>query len=168
MPEQENTQIENEQNPQDKNGSQDLVDALAEVKANTVPKDEYEALQAEHKKLIKAYINGEEYQVKEGEVETKDIEELRKELAEEDITNLEYCKRALALRNKCIEEGQIDPFLPTGYKIAPTDDDVQKAENVATILQECIDYADGDSQLFTNELQRRMIDAMPLKPKTKK
>ena len=40
----------------------------------------------------------------------------------------------------------------------PTDDDVKTAEKVAQVLQECVDYAEGDSAVFTNELQRRMVD----------
>ena len=52
-------------------------------------------------------------------------------------------------------EGQPDPFLPMGAQIAPTADDEAKAEKAAQIYQECIDYADGDSKLFTQELMRR-------------
>lgn len=55
-------------------------------------------------------------------------------------------------------EGKPDPFLPVGNQIAPTDDDIAAAERVAKVLQECVDYADGDSAVFTNELQRRTID----------
>ena len=30
-------------------------------------------------------------------------------------------------------------------------------------MKECVEYADGDSELFTNELMRRTNDAMPAK-----
>ena len=40
----------------------------------------------------------------------------------------------------------------------PTDDDIKTAEKVANVLQECVDYAEGDSAVFTNELQRRLVD----------
>jgi hypothetical protein len=40
----------------------------------------------------------------------------------------------------------------------PTDEDVRTAQKVADVLQECVDYAEGDSAVFTNELQRRLVD----------
>jgi len=64
-------------------------------------------------------------------------------------------KLTLELRNTLIAKGERDPFLPYGSQIAPTPEDVEKAEKAAQIYQECIDYADGDSKLFTQELQRR-------------
>ena len=30
-------------------------------------------------------------------------------------------------------------------------------------MRECVEYAEGDSELFTNELMRRTNDAMPAK-----
>ena len=53
-------------------------------------------------------------------------------------------------------EGELDPFVPIGNKIKPTDDDFAKADKVAAVLQECVDYADGDSNVFTDELKRRI------------
>ena len=55
-------------------------------------------------------------------------------------------------------EGKPDPFLPIGEQIMPTDQDIQTAQKVADVLQECVDYAEGDSAVFTNELQRRLVD----------
>ena len=36
--------------------------------------------------------------------------------------------------------------------------DYEAAERVATVVRECIEYAKGDSAVFTNELQRRTVD----------
>ena len=74
------------------------------------------------------------------------------------LNNLEWTKNALELREALISEGQPDPFLPIGKQIMPTDEDIQAADKVASVLQECIEYAEGDPSVFTNELQRRMID----------
>ena len=47
-------------------------------------------------------------------------------------------------------------------KIVPTTEDIECANRVAEVVKECIEYADGDSQLFTNELNRRTVDvALP-------
>ena len=57
-----------------------------------------------------------------------------------------------------MSEGKPDPFLPVGSQILPDDADIAAANKVATVLQECVDYANGDSSVFTNELQRRLVD----------
>lgn len=57
-----------------------------------------------------------------------------------------------------IESGNPDPFLPIGLRIAPTQEDIQAAERVADVLQQCLDYADGDNALFTAEFQRRTMN----------
>ena len=64
----------------------------------------------------------------------------------------------MELRKQLIAKGEPDPFLPVGQQIQPTDFDIQTADKVASVLQECVDYADGDSEVFTNELMRRTID----------
>ena len=58
--------------------------------------------------------------------------------------------------------------MPVGKRITPTDEDISAANRVATVLQECVDYAQGDSQAFTNELQRRTIDTAPKKKRKRK
>ena len=78
------------------------------------------------------------------------------------MTNLEYISNALKLRTALLERGERDPFLPYGDKVALTADQYDKANQVATVLQECIDFADGDSGIFTAELQRRTKDVTPL------
>ena len=60
-----------------------------------------------------------------------------------------------------MKQGAPDPFIPIGKNIAPTAEDVQKAENVVNAVRSCLEYADGDSEAFTNELQRITVDAMP-------
>ena len=143
------------------NREQDYLDTIAELKKNTVSRQEYDALRAEHTKALKILVEG--GQMEPEEKEEVDMAALRKELygSESSLTNLEYWKKTLALRQAIIDSGANDPFLPYGSKIAPTAEDVEKANNVATVVQECIDYADGDSSLFTQELQRHTIDAMP-------
>ena len=52
--------------------------------------------------------------------------------------------------------GEMDPLVPVGNKITPTDEDFQKAEKVAKVLQECVDYADGNPAVFVDELKRNI------------
>jgi hypothetical protein len=143
----------------------DYIEALKEMKNNTVDKATYEKLKDEHNKLLKSFINGEKIDVQ--QEETVDIEKLRNDLFNKECTNLEYVTNALKLRDAIMEKGGKDPFLPYGEKILPTDEDIATANRVATALREAVEYADGDSNIFTNELQRIMVDT-GLKPGVKR
>lgn len=134
--------------------TQDYLDAIKDLKQNSVDRSEYEKLKAENKKLIDAVVNG-QASSEQGEKTYRDIDVIREELFNHEHTNLDYMKLALELRNTLIAKGERDPFLPYGAQIAPTVEDEEKAEKAAQIYQECIDYADGDPKLFTQELQRR-------------
>ena len=142
--------------------TQDYLAAIKELKQNSVGREEYEKLKAENKKLIDAVVNGqpgqEEQQVV---VHTEDdINRLRNELfnSEKELSNLDYVSKALELREALMENGKPDPFIPVGKQISPTREDIEIAEKVAQVYKECIEYAEGDSQMFTNELMRRTKD----------
>lgn len=133
------------------------IEAIKEMKANSVSKEAYVKLQQENKQLLNSLVNGQEIEIK--KEEPVDIDGLRQKLfsaKKHDMTNLEYVSNALKLREALMERGEMDPFVPSGKKIHPTDDDFKKADKVATVLQECVDYADGDAMVFTDELKRRI------------
>ena len=150
--------------------TQDYLEAIQSLKQNSVDRSEYEKLKAENKKLINAVVNGQTVDV-EAKPQYRDVDEIRDELFNHEHNNLEYVKLALELRSTLIAKGEADPFLPMGSQIAPTADDIEAAEKVANIYQECIDYADGDSKLFTQELMRRtntsIFDKLPNNSKKK-
>ena len=135
----------------------DYIAAIKELKENSVDHSKYDQLKAENKKLLDSIINGTPVEGVKVE-DKKSIEELRAAYLKEDQSNLEYITNALKLREALMSEGEPDPFLPIGNQIMPTDADVATANKVAEVLQECVDYAEGDSSVFTNELQRRMVD----------
>lgn len=147
----------------------DYIAAITELREKTVPKEQYAKLKEENSKLLKSLINGEAIEGIE-DTSTPDVSELRTQLfgGEAELNNLEYVTKALELRNALIAEGKPDPFLPYGEKIAPTNEDIEAADRVAKVLQECVEYADGDSTIFTNELQRVMVDTSPKRPPSKK
>lgn len=140
----------------------DYLAAIKELKQNSVDRKVYDELKAENKKLIDAVVNGqlaqEEPQVV---VHTQEqIDALRKDLftVEPKLNNLEYIEKALELRDALMENGKPDPFIPVGKQISPTREDIEKAQLAADIYKECIEYAQGDSEVFTNELMRRTRD----------
>ena len=148
--------------------TQDYLKAIQDLKQNSVDRSEYEKLKAENKKLINAVVNGQDIEV-EGQPKTRDTDEIRDELFNHEHNNLDYIKLVLELRNNLISKGEPDPFLPIGSQITATPEDVAAAEKVAKVYQECVDYADGDSALFTQELMRRtntsIYDKLPQKKK---
>lgn len=154
--------LANESSPAEMGNETDYIAAIKDLKANSVSKSEYEKLQEENKQLINALANGETITTT-VEVEKPSLADLRANLMKEEQTNLEFIKNALALRTAVIEQEGYDPFVPRGSQYAPTAEDEVTAQKVADIYQECVDYANGDSQLFTNELQRRMIDMSPIR-----
>lgn len=160
MTETETTRIENFDN-QETDASQDYISAIREIKANSVDRSVYDRLKSENKQLLNALVSGKEIDLP--KEEKVNVDELRKKLFNKDghLTNLEYVSTALKLRDALIEQGERDPFVPYGEKVSLTAEHYDKAEQVATVLQECVDFADGDSGIFTAELQRRTKDVMP-------
>ena len=155
---------EEEKNPEEQPGEQSteqLIQAIVELKKSTVSKEDHEKLKAENAQLLKVLVEG--GQITPPAEEKDDIDGLRKELYSEgsDLSNLEYCKKTLALRKAIMKRDGVDPFLPPSSKVTWDEADKAAANRVANVLEECIAYADGDSQIFTNELQRRMVDAVP-------
>ena len=140
----------------------DYIAQIKNLKENSVSKDDYNKLRLDNRRLIDALANGTQL---EGKVEPKidaveNINNLRKKLFGKgnNLNNLEYCDTALQLRDALIENGDKDPFLPFGHNVIATESDIETANRVANVMRECIDYAEGDSDIFTNELQRRTVD----------
>ena len=126
----------------------------------------FEQLEKEKKGLIEALKSGEQIQIQEEPKDEETIESLRKDLygtPDKPMTNLEYISKTLKLRDKLIANGEKDPFLPHGSEYQENQADIDKANYVAKVYQECVDYADGDPQLFTNELMRRTANDSPLR-----
>ena len=142
--------------------TQDYINAIKELKQNSVNRSEYEKLRAENKKLIDAVVNGMPGQEEQVVVRhsKEQIDDLRNDLfnSPRELNNLEFITKAMELREALMENGEPDPFLPVGKQISPTRDDIEGAEKVAQVYKECIEYAEGDSEVFTNELMRRTRD----------
>lgn len=161
----ENENLNNVSGEENVNDSTDYISAIKEMKQNSVDRATYDKLKSENKQLLDALVNGKEIEMK--KEEPVDVNQLRKDLFNRDkqMTNLDYVSSALKLRDALIERGERDPFLPYGEKVSLTAEHYEKAEQVATVLKECVEFADGDSGIFTAELQRRTKDSMPYRGK---
>lgn len=142
--------------------TQDYINAIKELKQNSVDRSEYDKLRAENKKLIDAVVNAQPAQEEQVVVKhsKEQIDDLRNDLfnSPRELNNLEFITKTMELREALMENGEPDPFLPVGKQISPTRDDIEGAEKVAQVYKECIEYAEGDSEVFTNELMRRTRD----------
>lgn len=160
--------LQNEvQNNENENGNeyQQYIDTITEIKKNSVPKEKYEKLEKQNADLITALKEGNQVNLVD-EPEEESIDELRDDLygdPDKSMTNLEYVSKTLKLRAKLIEAGEPDPFLPNGQDYQINETDINTANMIAEQMQECVDYANGDDQLFTQELMRRTKDDSPLK-----
>lgn len=139
----------------------DYINTINELKSSTVPKTEYERIRQENRQLLDSLARGVTPEV--AKPKRREIKELRDDIMHKDMTNLDYVSTALELREAMIEQGMGDPFLPVGKQIAATADDIKAAERVADALKDCVEYANGDSQLFTAELQRISRDSVSVR-----
>ena len=141
-------------------GDEDLISAFKEMKKTHVPKEKYEKEREEKQQLLQMLVKGETIEAPQASQNEVDIDQLRKELysGKSDLNNLEYVSKTLQLRKALIEKGERDPFLPVGDRVTVTADHYEKADQVAQLLEECVEFADGDSGIFTAEYQRRVKD----------
>ena len=153
---------EKEKKPESSNV--ELAKALKELKENSVSKEDYEKLQNENKELVAQIINGEGGGNGQPTPEKVDVKVLRDELygpKGADLSNLDFWKKTLQLRQAVIEQEGYDPFLPHGAKIKPNQQDIERAEAVAKTVQECIDKSEGSSEIFTAMLQQETANDSP-------
>lgn len=151
-----------------KGNEEDYIRAIQELKESTVSKEDYSKIKEENQKLIQALKDGSSVSLVDSE-EKRDINELRRDLfkdLEGGVPNLEMAKRLVALRDAIKSDpNAFDPALPNGkgYKYNPQDE--EEAEAVFQLMKHCIDYADGDNELFTQEFQRHIRDDMSMRRK---
>lgn len=146
----------NEEQASNSGMEKDYLETIKDLKANSVPRDEFEKLKEDNRKLLKAIVDGRPGPTENEQKETPvDLEDLRKDLFAKEHTNLDFCKKALALRAEILKRGDQDPFLPVdpGKKRIPiTEEHRRAAQETADFLQRCIDAADGSPTVFTATL----------------
>lgn len=149
----------------------DYAAAIEALKARTVDKDTYEKVVEDNKVLIKALAG--EGPVPEGvqtQAQKPDVNELRKKFlnaGDQNLSNAEYIKTALELRQAVIDEGGIDPFLPIGAKTTPTPTDIAGANKVADMFQSMLEAATDDNgkvddELFNAYLKKNIAEDSPM------
>lgn len=139
------------------------IDAIKDLKQNSVSKEKYDALVAENKKLVDALVNGEE-------IETEQEEELKPRLdyykaykENKFNTDLEYWTNFLNLREATIKEYGKDPCVTGNYGLSPEGERVEPAygeqetiDQQLGVIKDMIAEADGDPTVFSTLMQAAM------------
>ena len=145
----------------------EYIEAIKNLKENSVDKKEYDKLKDENKTLIKALSGeGELPEIAKEAQQKPDLAALRenyRKISEEGAMNYEVAQAALELRAAAIAAGENDPFIPAGIKVEPTLDDLKGAQKVADALQYCLDEAteeDGtiDPEIFNARFRKILAD----------
>ena len=138
----------------------DYIAVIQELRQNTVSKDDYNKLKDENKKLFNALATNQKIEVE--APPHKELNELRADVRNAETT-LDGIKASLALRDEVKRLTGEDVFVPKGSKVIATDEDIATAERVASTLQGLVDDAEGDPEIFAKELQRIMVDTIPVR-----
>ena len=138
------------------------AEELLEFKKKYVPVEKYEAERNRADSYLAAIMNNREADIvaRESDDDEVDADALAKEMFVEDnkMTDLEYCENALKLRNARLLAGETDPFLPND----PDEKDVEIANNVADVFEQCIKAADGNNAAFVAMLKTRIKETSVL------
>lgn len=150
------------------NDTQKYIDTINQMKANSVPKSEADKLRDENRRLLEAMVSGQSYENASAEAPAKPtIQELRNKAygkEAENLTDLEYVETVLDLRDALLEEEGIDHFIPAGKKYSPDLNDQHCAQKAYEALRHCVDVADGDNEVFIQEITRITVDNGPKLP----
>lgn len=139
----------------------DYIEALKELKQNSVSKEKFDALNEEKKKLLEAIVSGQEVQLPEEQEKLETRETYYKKYKENKFSNdLDYWDNFLKLRKATIEEYGADPCVtgsygltPEGNKLEPSYGEVESIEEQMNLIQEFIKEADGNPVVFDTLMQ---------------
>lgn len=131
------------------------IQTIQELKENSVDRKIYDKMKSERDMLIKSLANGDTLAAAES-VEVRSLADCKADFLTKTTSQCEYMEKVLALRDAAMREGQSDPFVAEGHHVKPTAYDYQRAQEIADIYRECLDYAEGDDQIFMNEINRRI------------
>lgn len=146
-----------EQDTQTVDNSQ-YIDAIKQMRATTVSKEDYVKLQEENKKLLQSLVNGETIDPEKVPEQINPSEVVKHILENLEVgNNLQGFSDVLKLVEYDKARGIDSPFLSLNEQIH-SDADKARADYVEEVIRDCIEYANGNNAIFTQELQRNLVD----------
>ena len=140
-------------------GADQYIAELNRIRSEMVARSDYDRVVSENSKLARAVADY-DYSSDIDSPENNDqiIAALRKNLyggGKKYRNDLEYFTDTLNLRQRLMDKGEGDPFLPCNSAYVPNEADEVRAQEIAESIQEAVDYADGDPEVFSVEMRRR-------------
>lgn len=159
----------NENENESVNNNQQYIDAINELRKNSISKDKYEKLQEENKQLIDALKNGGQVEMVQEENKPS-LQELAEKLCQEDFepTNAEGWKTAIEFRKTMIDAGFRDPFLPNSRNYTYKEEDSARAQLISDTLEKMIDDSQGNPDMFNALGKQYVKDDRTLQNKNKR
>lgn len=161
----QNQEQENQEQIQDQ-AYQNLLEQFNKLKDTMVPKEKFDQVSNRNKQLSEAIANNmqEQEEARKQEEPKPDVSQLRAELygdKRSDMTNLDYIRKSLELRDAVIESGGRDPFLPTGGNDKDSLEAHNTANKVANGLKQLVEQANGDPVAF-NALYQANVEEVAI------
>lgn len=155
---------QDEKRVEEKVDNTDYIAAIKELKQNSVPKSEADALKAENKKLLDALVNGEEIETGTGGEELGSRLDYYKLYKENKFsTDLEYWTNFLNLRKATIKEYGADPCVtgsfgltPEGGRVQPAYGEQETIDEQLSMIEDFVNQANGNSLVFETLMQSAM------------
>ena len=159
--ENENTTVETT----DTSDYQEYIDQINELKRNTVSRTEYDKIREENRTLLSNLVNGTGTTVEQTHDEPKEsLADLRTRVFTNPKNDLDYVAGILEIREWVMAEGEKDPFVNDNGRYQATEDDYKAGQRLAEGLKHCVEIADGDNDVFIQEITRITRDT-PITPK---
>ena len=135
------------------------AEVIKNLKATTVSREEYERVMNENKTLANALATSPAKSTDDAEVELPTdeyIDGLRDKLFKINgsLSNREFIKTSLDLRDALMARGERDPCLPVNKEYIDNPSDMAAVNNLANGLRQIVDYCGNDDSLFNSELKR--------------
>lgn len=147
-----NEQLLNENTDNTEVSDFDLLNEVKQLKANSVPKEEYDKLLAEKKKIMRDFMYGNSGGSTETEETIVSIDDLRNKVLGdnvESLSNREFWQSVSDLYHTRLKDDGVNIFLPKGkktrYDRVDLDVVTDMMDNIDKILEDC----EGNDDLFT-------------------
>lgn len=137
-------------------GDSDTIEALKKMRENTVPKADYEKLKADNKKLLEAFVNGEDLEKPEDKKKTED--ELLKSIYEAKGSNMELAQDIVELYDMKKAQGK-NIFVGSRYSNTVEQNAAEAdAEEAVQYLRNALEQSDGDPTVFQAMFGSKLVD----------
>ena len=154
-------QDENMRNEEQVVDNTDYIDAIKDLKQNSVAKDKYDALRAENKKLLDAIVNGQDVSTPNQEPELGSRDEYYKAYKENKFkTDLDYWKNMVNLRKATIAEYGADPCVtgsfgtdPEGNRVEPEYGEAEAIAEQFDTIEQIIEESGNNPAIFETLMQ---------------